>query len=58
MEITYTKIGDYLIPDLTLPPENDTRPIGIWGAGVRRTPLPKAEATIEATAETGAQRLS
>lgn len=31
MEITYTKVGDYLIPDLTLPPEKDTRPIGIWG---------------------------
>ena len=30
-EITYTQIGDYLIPNLTVPPENDTRPIGIWG---------------------------
>jgi len=28
---TYTKVGDYLIPDLTLPPEDDSRPIGIWG---------------------------
>lgn len=31
MEITYTKIGDYLIPDLALPLEKETRPIGIWG---------------------------
>ena len=31
MEITYTKVGDYYLPDLTLPPENETRPIGIWG---------------------------
>ena len=31
MEITYTKVGDYLIPDLTLPPENEQRTIGIWG---------------------------
>ncbi|MCQ2052229.1 MAG: TnpV protein [Bacteroidaceae bacterium] len=23
--------GDYYIPDLTLPPEDDTRPVGIWG---------------------------
>ena len=31
MEITYTKVGDYLIPDLTLPPEKELRPIGVWG---------------------------
>ena len=31
MEITYTKVGDYYLPDLTLPPEKETRPIGIWG---------------------------
>lgn len=31
MEITYTKVGDYYLPDLTLPPEEDTRPIGTWG---------------------------
>lgn len=31
MKITYTKVGDYYLPDLTLPPEEDTRPIGIWG---------------------------
>lgn len=31
MEITYTKVGDYYLPDLTLLPEEDTRPIGIWG---------------------------
>ena len=29
MEIQYIRIGDYYIPDLTLPEE--TRPIGKWG---------------------------
>lgn len=29
--ISYTLQGDYYIPDLTLPPEEDTRPIGICG---------------------------
>ena len=29
--ISYTLQGDYYIPDLTLPPETDSRPIGIWG---------------------------
>ena len=29
--IGYTLQGDYYIPDLTLPPEDDTRPVGIWG---------------------------
>ncbi len=36
MEITYTKVGDYLIPDLTLPPETDERPIGAWGMRHKR----------------------
>lgn len=30
MEITYTIQGDYLLPNLTLP-EQDNRPIGLWG---------------------------
>lgn len=30
MEITYTRQGDYLPPNLTLP-EQDKRPIGLWG---------------------------
>ena len=30
MEITYTRQGDYLLPYLTLP-EQDNRPIGLWG---------------------------
>ena len=30
MEITYTMQGDYLLPNLTLP-EQDSRPIGLWG---------------------------
>ena len=36
MEITYTKVGDYLIPDLTLSPETDDRPIGVWGMRHKR----------------------
>ncbi len=31
-EITYTKQGDYYLPDLKLP-EQDEREIGIWGCG-------------------------
>ena len=34
-EITYTKQGDYLLLDLTLP-EQDHREIGIWGERRRR----------------------
>lgn len=30
MKITYTMQGDYLLPNLTLP-EQDNRPIGLWG---------------------------
>lgn len=30
MEITYTRQGDYLLTNLTLP-EQDNRPIGLWG---------------------------
>lgn len=29
--ISYTLQGDYYLPDLTLPPEKETRPIGIYG---------------------------
>lgn len=29
--ISYTLQGDYYLPDLTLPPEEETRPIGIYG---------------------------
>jgi len=31
MELTYTKHGDYYLPDLTLPEDTETRPIGIYG---------------------------
>lgn len=34
-KITYTKQGDYNLPDLRLP-EQDNRPIGVWGARRRR----------------------
>lgn len=35
IKITYTRQGDYNLPDLRLP-EQDNRPIGIWGARRRR----------------------
>ena len=35
MEITYTKQGDYLIPNLTLP-EQENREIGVWGQRHKR----------------------
>ena len=35
MEITYTKQGDCLLPNLTLP-EQETREIGIWGQRHKR----------------------
>ena len=28
---TYTQVGDYLIPDLVLPPEEQNIHLGIWG---------------------------
>lgn len=28
---TYTQVGDYLLPDLSLPPGKDDHPIGVWG---------------------------
>ena len=34
-EITYTRQGDYYLPDLKLP-EQDEREIGIWGQRRRR----------------------
>lgn len=30
MGSTYTQVGDYLFPNLTVP-EQENRPIGIWG---------------------------
>ena len=51
-KITYTQQGDYLLPDLKLPEQQKVE-IGIWGAGVRWTPLPQAEAPTEPTGETG-----
>ncbi len=32
---TYTQIGDYFLPDLKLP-EEETKPIGVWGQRHRR----------------------
>ena len=33
---TYTQVGDYLIPDLTLPPEDHDIHIGVWGMRHKR----------------------
>ena len=49
--IQYELQGDYYLPCLTLP-EQPKVEIGIWGAGVRWTPLPQAEAPTEPTGET------
>ena len=49
--IHYELQGDYYLPCLTLP-EQPKVEIGIWGAGVRWTPLPQAEAPTEPTGET------
>lgn len=32
---TYTQVGDYFLPDLKLP-EEETKPLGIWGQRHRR----------------------
>ena len=29
---TYTMQGDYRLPNLTLPAEDERRPIGVWGS--------------------------
>lgn len=28
---TYTQVGDYLLPDIKVPVEEETEPIGLWG---------------------------
>lgn len=28
---TYTQVGDYLLPDLKFPEEEEQQPIGVWG---------------------------
>lgn len=33
--VTYTQQGDYLLPDLTFPPQ-ETRPVGVWGQRRKR----------------------
>ena len=38
MELTYTKIRDYLYPDLTLPETKDDHPLGKYGM-LRKTYL-------------------
>ena len=47
----YELQGDYYLPCLKLPDE-EQQPFGVWGAGVRWTPLPKAEEPTESADET------
>lgn len=28
---TYTQVGDYLLPDIKVPAEEETEPVGLWG---------------------------
>lgn len=28
---TYTQVGDYLLPDIKVPAEEEREPIGLWG---------------------------
>ena len=32
---TYTQVGDYMLPNLTIP-EEEQKPIGIWGRAARK----------------------
>ena len=43
---TYTQIGDYLIPDLTLPPEELNIHIGVWGMRHKRYLMEKQRVTF------------
>ena len=47
--LQYELVGDYY---LLAGDEPEQPNIGVWGAGVRRTPLPKAEAPTEPAGET------
>ena len=49
--LKYELVGDYYFLSGDDEPE-EHRPLGIWGAGVRWTPLPKAEAPTEPAGET------
>ena len=31
MGVTYRQMGDYLLPDITVPAEEETEMIGLWG---------------------------
>ena len=44
---TYTQVGDYLIPDLALPPEKENRKIGIWGIRHKRYLLEYKKDVVE-----------
>ncbi len=48
---TYREENGYLIPNLSLPDE-EQHTIGIWGSGVRWTPLSKTEEPTESADET------
>lgn len=43
---TYTQVGDYLIPDLTLPPEEQDIHIGVWGMRHKRYLIENQQVTF------------
>ena len=49
---TYTQVGDYLLPDLKLPEENQ-QPIGVWGQRHRRYLKEHRRATYAALLTSG-----
>lgn len=49
---TYTRVGDYLLPDLKLP-EEEQQPIGVWGQRHRRYLKEHRRATYTALLASG-----
>jgi tnpV protein len=49
---TYTQVGDYLLPDLKLP-EEEQQPIGVWGQRHRRYLKEHRRATYTALLASG-----
>ncbi len=43
---TYTQVGDYLIPDLTLPSEEQNIHIGVWGMRHKRYLMENQQVTF------------
>lgn len=49
---TYTQVGDYFLPDLKLP-ENENKPIGVWGQRHKRYLKEHKRATYTALLTSG-----